>query len=207
MSFDTKRACRHLKGADPQLGAIVAAVGPFDMQLQAAPSTFVALSEAITYQQLSPKAASTIYGRFCALFGTPLPSPEEVLALQPGQLRQVGLSTAKARAIHELAERSVSGNLPTLDELHALPDSEVIERLSALRGVGTWTAEMFLMFRLGRPDVLPLGDYGLRRGFGLAFLQGRLPVPAEVQARAEAWRPYRTMASWYLWRVAEKRAM
>ena len=107
------------------------------------------------------------------------------------------------RAIRDLADRSLAGEVPTLDEALAMPDEEVIERLTAVHGVGRWTAEMFLIFRLGRPDVLPLDDYGLRRGFAVAFTSGRMPDAGEVERRGERWRPYRTVASWYLWRAAE----
>ena len=204
-SFDTRRAVRHLRSADPDLGALITSIGPFAMELQAAPDTFAALSEAIVHQQLSPKAAATIHRRFTTLLersgrGS---QPERVLALADEELRDVGLSQAKMRAIRDLAERSLAGEVPTLGEAQAMPDETVIERLTAVRGVGRWTAEMFLIFRLGRPDVLPLDDYGLRRGFAVAFTSGRMPDAGEVEQRGERWRPYRTVASWYLWRAAE----
>lgn len=203
--FDPRRALRHLRTADAGLGALIDAAGPFTMELQAAESTFTALSEAIVYQQLNPKAAATIYGRFRALSGAPdgAPAPERLMALTDDELRAVGLSRAKTRAMRDLAERTLAGEIPELAEARSLPDEELIQRLSAVRGVGRWTAEMFLMFRLGRPDILPLGDYGLRRGYGIAFAGGRVADPGEIAQRAEPWRPYRTVASWYLWRAAE----
>ena len=205
VAFDTRRAVRLLRAADPDLGALITSIGPFAMELQSAPDTFAALSEAIVHQQLSPKAAATIHRRFTTLLehsgrGS---QPERVLALAGEELREVGLSQAKMRAIRDLAERSLAGEVPTLEEAQAMRDEAVIERLTAVRGVGRWTAEMFLMFRLGRPDVLPLGDYGLRRGFAVAFTGGRVPDAEEVERRGEHWRPYRTVASWYLWRATE----
>lgn len=203
--FDPGLAVRHLQAADAGLGALIGAVGPFTMELRAARSTFTALSEAIVYQQLNPKAAATIYGRFRALAAEPdgAPSPERLMTLTDEELRAAGLSGAKTRAMRDLAGRTLAGEIPDLDEARSLPDEELIQRLSAVRGVGRWTAEMFLMFRLGRPDILPLGDYGLRRGYGIAFAGGRVASPGEIAERAEPWRPYRTVASWYLWRAAE----
>ena len=208
LTFDPRRAVRHLRSADPDLGALITSIGPFAMELQSANDTFAALSEAIVHQQLSPKAAATIYGRFTALVDRSGrdSGPERVLALTGEDLRAMGLSQAKVRAVRDLAERSLAGEVPTLDETQAMSDEAVIDRLSEVRGVGRWTAEMFLIFRLGRPDVLPLDDYGLRRGFAVAFTSGRMPDPGEVERRGERWRPYRTVASWYLWRAAEKPA-
>ena len=184
------------------------ALGPFNLKISPADGTFTALAEAIVYQQLSPKAAATIHGRFCALFGTPsLPTPDLALAMDEGTLRSCGLSRAKALAVLDLAARALAGQVPTLQEARALPDEDVITRLSAVSGIGRWTAEMFLIFQLGRPDVLSLGDYGLRRGFGVAFCGGDMPTPAQVAERGEKWRPYRTVASWYLWRAAEGPAL
>lgn len=202
--FSIARAIRHLRGADSELSALMAAFGPFKMELQPVTSTFEALAQAIVYQQLSPRAAATIHARFCALFGQPCePSPEGVLALEESELRSCGLSGAKAAAIRDLACRTLNGEVPGLEEARELSDDELIKRLTTVRGVGIWTAEMFLMFCLGRPDVLPLGDLGLRRGFAAAFSGGRPPSTEQLEGRADAWRPYRTVACWYLWRAAE----
>lgn len=205
VTFDPRRAVRHLRSADPDLGALITSIGPFAMQLQSAHDTFAALSEAIVHQQLSPKAAATIYGRFTTLLDRSGSGsqPERVLALAGEDLRAAGLSQAKIRAVRDLVERSLAGDVPTLDETQTMSDEAVIDRLTEVRGVGRWTAEMFLIFRLGRPDVLPLDDHGLRRGFAVAFTSGRMPDAGEVEQRAESWRPYRTVASWYLWRAAE----
>ncbi len=209
VGFDTRRAVRRLRSNDPEFGRVIDAIGPCTMELRPAANTFSALCEAIVHQQLSPKAAATIHGRFRRLFsvsgpgGRGLPTPVRVLALSDADLRGVGLSGAKVRAIRDLALRSVAGGIPTLQSAQSLSDEVIVERLSAVRGVGRWTAEMFLMFRLGRPDVLPLDDYGLRRGFATALNEGQMPEARELEQRGELWRPYRTVASWYLWRAAE----
>ena len=205
LPFDPRQAVRHLRSADADLARLIAAVGPCTMELRDASSAFAALAEAIVHQQLSPKAAETIHARLRALLdgGDSGSEPERVLALPDEALRAVGLSGAKTRAIQDLARRVLDGNVPTLHQAAQMSDDAIIEALSEVRGVGRWTAEMFLIFRLGRPDVLPLGDYGVRRGFALAFDRASTPDPAELSARAEAWRPYRTVASWYLWRALD----
>jgi len=126
-----------------------------------------------------------------------------MLLLSPDALREVGLSRAKQLSLHDLARKSIDGTVPPLSELRGMDDEEIVSRLTAVRGIGRWTAEMFLIFRLGRPDVLPLGDYGLRRGYAAAFGLPALPAAAEIAARGERWAPYRTVASWYMWRAAE----
>ncbi len=203
-NFDPGTALLHLLGADPELGRVIESIGPFAMRLGTTPSIFVALARAITYQQLSGKAAETIYGRMCSLFASPDagPTAEELLRLSDEQLRGAGVSRPKTRALRDLAQRQLSGEIPTLAEADRLSDEELVERLTVVRGIGRWTVEMLLMFRLGRPDVLPVSDLGIRKGFARAF-GGELPLPLEVMERGERWRPYRTVASWYLWRAAE----
>ena len=193
-------ALKHLRGADPALGRLIDSVGPFAMQRQAASSTFAALAEAITYQQLNGRAASAIFGRVRALL--PEFTAAAFLALTDEQLRGAGLSQAKVLSLRDLALKSAQGEVPTLEEAAGLSDEEIIERLSHVRGIGRWTAQMFLMFRLGRPDVLPADDYGIRRGFSIAFGLAALPSPKELLAYGERWAPYRSTASWYLWRAA-----
>jgi 3-methyladenine DNA glycosylase/8-oxoguanine DNA glycosylase len=202
---DAGHALDHLRRRDPELGRLIDAVGPFRLVLSGEATTFAALAEAIVYQQLSPRAAATIFGRFCALFpGTPAcPTPEQVLALPAEQLRAVGLSGAKQRALLDLARHAVDGALPTLPQTRGMEDEAIIERLTAVRGIGRWTAEMFLIFTLGRADVLPADDYGLRRGFQVAFRTETVPSHDVVARRGERWTPYRTVASWYLWRALE----
>ncbi len=205
LDVDIARALSHLRAVDPELGRLIDRAGPFGLTLPDEPSSFAALAEAIVYQQLAPRAAATIFGRFCALFpGAPsCPAPDQVLAASEETLRGAGLSGSKQRALHDLARRSVDGELPTLEAARAMEDEAIIEALIQVRGIGRWTAEMFLIFTLGRPDVLPTGDYGLRRGFQVAFQTGELPGPDEVARRGERWAPYRTLASWYLWRALE----
>lgn len=203
--FDANAALRHLRDADPRLGAWLDEFGPFGMQLKATGSTFAALAEAIVYQQLHGKAAATIFARFRALYPKRrFPDPDDVLATPDDVLRSVGLSRNKLLAIRDLAERCRAGTVPTLAALRRMPDEEVVRCLTAVRGIGRWTAEMLLMFRLGRPDVLPVDDYGVRKGFAVVFRKKELPAPAELARHGERWRPYRSVASWYLWRAAER---
>ena len=205
LNVDTPRALGHLRASDADLGRLIDRVGAFGLTLPEESSTFAALAEAIVYQQLSPKAAATIFGRFCGLFpGTPsCPTPEQVQSASEETLRGAGLSGAKQRALHDLARRSVEGELPILEEARGMDDEAIIERLVRVRGIGRWTAEMFLIFTLGRPDVLPADDYGLRRGFQAAFGTEAMPTREEMARRGERWAPYRTVASWYLWRALE----
>ena len=205
LDVDLDRALAHLRASDPGLGRVIDRVGAFGLTLPDEPNSFAALAEAIVYQQLSPKAAGTIFGRFCALFpGAPAcPSAEQVQAASEETLRGAGLSGAKQRALHDLAHRSVDGELPTLEEARGMDDEAIIERLVHVRGIGRWTAEMFLIFTLGRPDVLPADDYGLRRGFQVAFGTGEMPARDEVARHGARWAPFRTVASWYLWRALD----
>lgn len=176
------------------------------MQLQRTPSLFVALAEAVVYQQLHGKAAATIYGRLCALFAPAHegPTPEGLCEISDDRLRAAGLSRPKLLALRDLARRAADGTLPTLAEARGLEDEALVDRLVQVRGVGRWTAQMLLMFRLGRPDVLPVEDFGIRKGFALAFRRGVMPAREDVARRGARWRPYRTVASWYLWRAAER---
>jgi methylated-DNA-[protein]-cysteine S-methyltransferase len=206
LGFDPDVATAHLRDADPALARVIDAVGPFRLELKKTPSIFVALAEAIVYQQLTAKAAETIFGRVCALFPRAHegPTPEQILRVSEPKLRAAGLSRAKALSLRDLARRVRAREIPTLFEIHRLGDDAIIERLTTVRGVGRWTAEMLLIFRLGRPDVLPTDDYGIRKGFALAFRKRELPSPKDVAARGARWKPYRTVASWYLWRAVER---
>jgi DNA-3-methyladenine glycosylase II len=205
-AFHPRKAVAHLRAADPALAAIIDAVGPFRMELKASRSLFGALAEAIVYQQLSNKAAATIYGRVEALFprATSGFAPGHILATPDEKLRGCGLSRAKVLAVQDLARRVASDELPTLEAAYGLEDAELIERLVQVRGIGRWSAEMFLMFRLGRPDVLPLDDYSLRKAYAKAFRKRKLPTPQALEKAGEKWRPYRTVACWYLWRALEQ---
>jgi 3-methyladenine DNA glycosylase/8-oxoguanine DNA glycosylase len=203
LGFDAEAALRHLRTRDSALARLIDTVGPFRMRLKATPSVFTALSEAIVYQQLTAKAAATIHGRVCALFpeSPDGPTPVQLLGTRDEALRAAGLSSSKRNALRDLAERAVSGTLPDLASAREMHDDAIVQCLTAVRGVGPWTAQMFLMFRLGRPDVLPVGDYGIRKGFALAFKKKALPGPDELLRRGAKWVPYRTVASWYLWRA------
>jgi methylated-DNA-[protein]-cysteine S-methyltransferase len=204
--FDPGAAVAHLRAVDPALGRVIDAVGPFALELKKAPSLFGALAEAIFYQQLSGSVAATIYGRVCALFprASGPPTAAGILRLSDERLRGAGLSRAKLLALQDLARRAVAGEIPTLDEARNMNDATIVERLMPVRGIGRWTVEMLLIFRLGRADVLPADDYGVRKGFAAAFRKRELPAPKDVLRRGERWRPYRTVASWYLWRAAER---
>lgn len=196
-------ARRALARADPVLGRHMAKVGPYRISIDAISSVFEALAEAIVYQQLTGKAAATIFARVKALGGGALPLPAAMLALDDTALRGAGLSRAKTAAIKDLAAHAQDGRLPELDVARTLDDAALVERLTAVRGVGPWTVEMMLMFRLGRSDVLPATDYGVRKGFQKVFHTRELPSPRQVLERGERWRPHRTMAAWYLWRALE----
>jgi 3-methyladenine DNA glycosylase/8-oxoguanine DNA glycosylase len=206
--FRPQSAVAHLRNADPALAAVIEEIGPFGMQLKTSRSVFGALAEAIVYQQLSNKAAATIYGRIEALYPRAKDgfTPDHVLHTADDKLRGVGLSRAKVLALRDLAERVAARRLPTLDEAHLLEDAALIARLIEVRGIGRWSAEMFLMFRLGRPDVLPLGDYSLRKAYATAFRKRKLPSPEALAKAGEKWRPYRTVASWYLWETLNRAA-
>jgi 3-methyladenine DNA glycosylase/8-oxoguanine DNA glycosylase len=204
LDYDPVLACRHLAEADPALGALIARVGPYLLRPKPAQSLFAAVARAIVYQQLSGSAASTILGRVKAIYAPKrFPTPRDILATPPARLRAAGLSTAKAAALRDLAQRSLDGTVPTMRRVRCMADEEVVQRLIQVRGVGRWTAEMLLMFRLGRADVLPVGDLGIRKGFALTFGSRTLPAAITIERRAERWRPYRSVACWYLWRALE----
>jgi len=203
---DRSVARAHLIAADPALARIIARVG--DCQLAAPPqaTTFQYLLKAIVYQQLSGKAASTIFGRVGAIF-TPRSrvTPAALLATPPARLRAAGLSQAKTLAVLDLARHARIGRLPGLDRLRGMDAEAIIEQLTVVRGVGRWTAEMLLIFHLGHPDILPLNDLGVLKGFARTVGRRRrgLPSPKTLARHGDRWRPYRSVASWYLWRALE----
>ena len=203
LPYDGKKAVRALAKADPALGKLIERVGPLRLQLRAIDTPFEALAQSIVYQQLSGKAAATIFGRVRALFPDGKLHPEHLLSLEESVLRGAGLSGGKQRAIRDLAEKSLAGMVPDGANLALMQEEEIVERLTMVRGIGRWTVEMLLIFRLGRPDVLPVNDLGVRKGFQIAFRKRALPDPAHIEERGEKWRPWRSVASWYLWRANE----
>lgn len=204
LGYDPDAACRHLAEADPVMGALIARAGEFTMRPAPAHSLFQVLVRSIVYQQLSGRAAATILGRVTRLFAPKrFPTPRDLLEISPERLRTAGLSTAKTAALKDLAARRLDGTVPSLSRVRLMKDEEIVERLTAVRGIGRWTVEMLLIFKLGRPDVLPLGDLGVRKGFALTLGKRNLPEPGAMSRRAERWRPYRSVASWYLWRALE----
>lgn len=204
LDYDPILACRYLAEADPLLGALIARVGPYGLRPRPTQSLFAAVARAIVYQQLSGAAAATILGRVQAIYAPKrFPTPRDILATPPERLRAAGLSAAKTAALRDLAARSLDGTVPTMRQVRLMGDEEVVERLIQVRGVGRWTAEMLLMFRLGRADVLPVSDLGIRKGFALTFGSRSLPAAVTIERRARRWRPYRSVACWYLWRALE----
>jgi DNA-3-methyladenine glycosylase II len=201
--FDPRVAVAHLSQADPALARLIEAAGPFRMAIRTMHSPFEALARNIVYQQLNGTAAAAIHARVVALAGRGRLRPQDVLQASDDELRRAGLSRNKLEALRDLAAKTVDGTVPTLARLKRMSDDEIIARLTQVRGVGRWTVEMLLMSRLGRPDVLPVGDFGVRKGFSLLYGTAALPTPKELTAYAERWRPYRTVASWYMWRAVE----
>ena len=193
-----RRAVAHLRAADPVLAAVIDRVGPCRWVVHDGVEPFAALASSIVYQQISGKAAASIYARVAALGGGGRLRPAHVAAASDEALRACGLSRQKTAYLRDLAAHAVGGK--SLAGLARLDDDTVIERLTVVKGVGRWTAEMFLMFRLGRTDVLPVDDYGIRKAMQRAYRMRALPKPDRMRRVAEAWRPYRTVACWYLWR-------
>lgn len=196
-------AVAHLQAVDPVMHAVIDVVGPCAFAHRAEGTHFEAVARSIVYQQLSGKAAGTIHRRFHALYGDRAPEPAELLATSDERLRAAGLSRQKIGYLRDLAARVTSRDVP-LDDIDALDDAAAIAALSRVKGVGRWTAQIFLMFRLGRPDVLPELDLGIQRGVQLAYGLPALATPREVQAIGEPWAPWRTVAAWYLWRFVDE---
>jgi len=187
------------------MAGLIARIGPITLKARRLPP-FQSVVQAIIYQQLSGKAAATILGRFEALFGEGrFPTPEQVLQMAPEQLRAAGLSRPKALYVRGVGEHAVAGRLPTLAACEDLTDAEIAERLMAIKGVGRWTAQMFLIFNLGRPDVLPVHDLGVRKGYQIAYGKRSLPRPEALERFGAKWKPHRTAAAWYLCRVLDTR--
>ncbi|MDH7504044.1 MAG: DNA-3-methyladenine glycosylase 2 family protein [Verrucomicrobiota bacterium] len=203
VSAVNEESAARLAAVEPAFCALLQRIGPLELKPRRLPP-FQALVHAVIFQQLSGRVANVIWHRFPALFpGRKFPSPAEVLSAGPAVLRKAGISRVKCSYIISIAEQALAGNVPSLSECDKLSDAEIISRLTLLNGVGRWTAEMFLIFNLGRPDVLPVHDFGVRRGFAVAFRKRVLPLPARLARVGARWAPYRTTAALYLWRAAD----
>lgn len=204
LCFDPDVALAHLKRVDPVLKQLIVHVGDFRLQPVMTQSPFEALAESIVYQQLTGKAAATILKRVKELFREEgFFTPADILKASESELRSAGLSGAKTLALKDLALKTSEGVIPKVEELLALSDDEIMQRLIAIRGIGRWTVQMMLIFRFGKADVLPVDDYGVRKGFARVYGWDELPKPKELESIGENWRPYRTVASWYFWRALE----
>ncbi|MGE3309695.1 MAG: DNA-3-methyladenine glycosylase [Limisphaerales bacterium] len=194
----------HLGNADPVLRKLIRRVGPLGLRPDRRRTSFQSLVRAVANQQLNGKAAATILDRFIRLFpGRRFPAPGDLEGLGDETLRACGFSRAKVASIRDIAARAVSGEIPSTRAMSRLTDDEIVDRLTEARGVGRWTVEMLLIFQLGRPDVLPADDFGVRNGFRLAYGKPAMPKPGEVMAFGARWRPHRSAAAWYLWRATE----
>jgi len=211
LPFDSVKALAHLKGNDAKLGALIDRVGEFTLRLDSSPSPFESLLESILYQQLHGKAAATIHRRVREYFGGD-PTPKLLLDTPDEPLRAAGVSGNKIKALRDLAAKTLDGTVPSHKMIGKMSDAEIVERLTEVRGIGPWTVEMLLIFRMGRPDVLPVTDYGVRKGFALTFQRlpktrpieaSDLPKPDVIFRRGQRWTPYRSVASWYLWRACD----
>ena len=211
LPFDSAEALRHLKAHDARLAALIERAGPFTLRLDLSPSPFESLLESILYQQLHGKAAATIHRRVREYFGGD-PTPEMLLKTPDEPLRAAGVSGNKIKAMRDLAAKTLDGTVPTHAAITRMSDAEIVRRLTEVRGIGPWTVEMLLIFRLGRPDVLPVTDYGIRKGYAMTFLRvpktrsleaADLPAPDAVRKRGLRWAPYRSVAAWYLWRASD----
>lgn len=200
---DAVEVMRELSRVDRQLAKIIRQVGSFPTKRPKPQHPFESLLRAIVYQQLAGKAAATIFGRVSALGANGFPTPEEILQLDETKLRGAGLSRQKIAAVKDLAARTLDGTVPPLAKLRRMSEAEIHERLVQVRGIGEWSVQMFLMFRLGRPDVLPIHDLGIRKGFQIVYGHRKTPKPQFILEYGERWRPYRSIASWYLWRAVD----
>jgi DNA-3-methyladenine glycosylase II len=205
LPFDHVAAHEFLTRTDKHLARLIEKTGEFQFALDQCESVYESLLEAIAYQSISGKAAATIFARIKALGANGIcPTPQEILRAPTQTLRKAGLSGAKALAMKDLAKKTVEGVVPTMADANKMSDEELIERLISVRGIGAWTVEMFLIFRLGRPDVLPIHDYGVQKGFAITYGKPHIPKPRELAEFGERWRPYRTVASWYMWRAVQQ---
>jgi 3-methyladenine DNA glycosylase/8-oxoguanine DNA glycosylase len=202
LPFDHVAAHEFLTRNDPHLAEVITRTGEFQFKLDECESVYESLLEAIAYQSISGKAAAKIFSRIQALGANGIcPTPAEILKIRIPTLRKAGLSQAKALAMKDLAQKTIDGVVPTLEDAQKMSDEELVERLISVRGIGAWTVEMFLIFRLGRPDVLPIHDLGVQKGWAITYRKRKIPKPKELLKFGERWRPWRTVASWYMWRA------
>jgi DNA-3-methyladenine glycosylase II len=197
--YDPEEAVRRLTSADPTLARLIERAGPFALPIRHLSNPFEALARNIIFQQLHGSAAAAIHGRLLELFEKRKLRPQDLLATPEEKLRGAGLSAAKLAALRDLSAKTLDGTVPTLTRLRRMTDEEIVARLTEVRGIGRWTVEMLLIFRLGRPDVLPVGDYAVRKGYELTYGLEEMPKPKELESYGERWRPYRSVASWYMW--------
>lgn len=198
-----RKAMAHLRAVDPVMAHVIDRVGPITLTARSEGTHFDILIRSIVYQQLSGKAAATIHGRVRELLTSERPIPDQILALDHDALRGAGLSNQKARYVKNLAQHVLDGTLP-VETLHELTDEDIITALTQVKGIGRWSAQMFLMFRLVRPDVLPVVDLGVQKGIQRAYGLRKLPTPQKVAKIGGKWAPYRTLGAWYMWRVLER---
>lgn len=201
--LDYTEAVAHLCDRDKRLAKLIEKVGPCGLRIRHEHSIFYALMRSIIYQQLAGSAAAAILGRVDAIFGDTQASPHLLLEASDEQLRAAGLSRNKMAAVRDLAAKTIDGTVPAVRQMSRMSDEEIIERCVQVRGIGPWTVQMLLIFRLGRMDVLPVDDYGVRKGMQTTYRLPELPKKAEMVKRAEKWRPYRSVAMWYFWRACE----
>ena len=195
----------YLSKVDPVMGRLIVEIGPFTLKPTIRRSPFESLVRAVAYQQLHDKAAESILKRFIRLFpGRRFPRPDDLLAMNVTSIRDAGFSHAKVSALRDLAAKTLDGTVPTTRTIMQCEDEAIVQRLTEVRGIGRWTVEMLLIFQLGRPDVLPINDFGVRNGFRIAYRRRSMPTPKHVSRYGERWRPYRTVATWYLWRAADR---
>jgi DNA-3-methyladenine glycosylase II len=199
-----EHAHQHLAATDPRLAALIARSLRYNVKPVQSLRPFDALAESIAYQQLSGKAAATIFGRVRALYPRQkYLDPKKILATPDDSFRAAGLSRSKIAALKDLAAKTIDGTVPSARAIAQMSDEEIIVRLTEVRGIGRWTVEMLLLFDLGRPDVWPVDDYGVRKGFAKIFGRRKLPTPKQLMKFGEKWRPYRSMAAWYFWRALD----
>lgn len=203
LAYNWDDAIAHIRAVDARMAAVLQAAGNPRLEIKRARSPFEYLLRAIIYQQLAGKAAATIHGRVLDLFDARRPDPARLLKLRAPTLRKAGVSANKQKALKDLALRAVAGGIPSFAALSRLEDEAIIDQLTQVHGVGRWTVEMLLMFQLGRPDVLPINDLGVQKGFAKAYGMSDMPKPKQLAQLADHWRPYRSIGSWLCWRALE----